>query len=256
MNAWDQFREIFVSALEAIADGVSFLGGHRWAASIIILTVIVRTLLLPLAIKQVRSMQAMQRLRPEIERLQKKYAKEPQKRNEQMMELYKREGVNPLGGCLPAIAQFPVLIAMYYAIPKLKAIADGNMPFLGLGNLANNASDSIAGILLLALMTATSLLSARQLKSGQNPQQDRMMMLLPLVFIVFMWNFPAALVLYWTTQNVYQLVQQTIMLRGKPPALPPSEPKRADVKRANDRRRDERRGSSPKNRKNPKHKKR
>ena len=246
MNLWDQFVEAFRDALTFLADRLDFLGTHQWAASIILLTLIVRTALLPLAIKQVRSMQAMQRLQPEILRLRKKYAKDKQKLNQETMELYRREGVNPLGGCLPMVAQMPVLFAMYYVIRSIATpkVAGGlgitTMPFLGLANscvdqtvkvagklvkysacgLAAPASKTAAGILLLILMTATSYVSAKQMTAGQDPQQARIARLMPLIFVFVMVNFYAGLVLYWTTQNVYQLVQQTIMLRTKTIQIP------------------------------------
>lgn len=264
MNVWEQFQQIFRDGLKGIADAFGFAGTHRWALAIIVLTIIVRTLLLPLAIKQIRSMQAMQRLQPEIKRLQQKYKKDRQKLNSEMMELYKREGANPLMGCLPLVAQMPVLFAMYYAIRqitfpttkwlvehgitgKLGGFGVGTMPFLGLANtcvqetvgkagkeivrfthcgLAAPASKTIAGIALLVIMTATSFLSSRQMTAHQDPQQARIAQIMPIVFVFVFLNFPAALVLYWTVQNIYQLVQQTIMLRTKTIQLPPPRAKK------------------------------
>ncbi len=252
LQIWNEFVALFATGLQTLADAFSFLGSHQWAAAIVVLTLIVRTLVLPLAVKQIRSMQAMQRLQPEMKRLQQKYKKDRQRLNQEMMELYKREGVNPLGGCLPMIAQGPILFAMFYAIrnltqvpgeiaERLQPIAEDTgrsildlaqqrglvpeMPFLGIGDLAHGASSSPAGWLLLALMTVTSFLSMRQMRTGQNPQQQKIMQLMPLFFVFIMLQFPAGLVLYWATQNVYQFAQQTIMLRGsKLPEPPPSKP--------------------------------
>ncbi len=221
-DLWGDFQGVFPATLKTIADAVSFVGTHRWALAIVLLTIAVRTVLLPLAIKQVRSMQAMQRLQPEIKRLQQKHRNDRQKMNQEMMELYQREGVNPLGGCLPLVAQFPVLYAMFFAIRDVPKLYDvEQMPFLGLGNLVDNASQSVAGWLLLAIMTGTQVLSARQMAKSA-PQQNKMMQFLPLFFVVIMINFPAGLVLYWTTQNIYQVIQQRIMMRGQPP---PPQPK-------------------------------
>lgn len=216
MNIWEQFRGYFTDGLEGLADAFSFLGTHRWAAAIVALTLIVRTLVLPLAIKQIRSMRETQRLQPELQRLRQKYRDDRQKMTQETMELFKREGVNPYASCLPMVAQMPVFLAMFYTIRELRP--PGGMPFLGLGELTEKASGSAAGIILLAIMTIAQLISTRQLNPGQTDQQRRMQMFLPLLFIVFMINFPAALVLYWATQSTYQLVQQIIMTRNMPDA--------------------------------------
>lgn len=215
MEYWHSFERAFSDGVKLLADQLTFLGSHRWAATIVLLTLIVRTALLPLAVKQVRSSQAMQRLQPEIKRLQAKFKADKQKLNQETFELYKREGVNPFASCLPLIAQMPVFFAMFYAIRGLSQTVK-HMPFLGLGNLASPASKSVAGILLIAIMTATSFLSTRQMTAGQDPMQARMMKLMPLMFVVFMINLPAGLVLYWATSNLYQYLQQTIMLRNAP----------------------------------------
>jgi YidC/Oxa1 family membrane protein insertase len=200
-----------------LADAFSFLGSHRWAAAIVVLTLIVRTLLLPLAVKQIRSMRDTQRLQPELQRLRQKHRDDRQKMTQETMELFRREGVNPYASCLPMIAQMPVFIAMYRVISSFaKHPPAGGMPFLGLGDLTKPAIQSVAGVLLLALMTLAQLLSTRQLNPGQTDQQRRMQLMLPFVFVFLFLRFPAALVLYWATQSAYQLVQQMIMTRGTP----------------------------------------
>jgi YidC/Oxa1 family membrane protein insertase len=216
VNIWEQFRGYFEDGLTALADFYSFLGGHRWAAAIVTLTLIVRTLVLPLAIKQIRSMRETQRLQPELQRLRQKHKSDRQKLTQETMELFKREGVNPYASCLPMVAQMPVFFAMFYTIRELDPA--GGMPFLGLGELTDKASGNPAGILLLAIMTVAQLISTRQLNPGQTDQQRRLQLFLPLVFVIFMINFPTALVLYWATQSLYQLVQQIIMTRNMPDA--------------------------------------
>lgn len=215
MEYWNQFQSLFRDALKFLAEALGFLGTHQWAGAIVLATLIVRTAMLPLAIKQVRSSQAMQRLAPEMARLRQKHAKDKVKLNEEVMELYRREGVNPFAGCLPVVAQMPIFFAMYYAIRGLDDVVKETMPFLGLGNLAENANKSAAGIILLAIMTAAQYLSTRQVSAGQDATQARMMRIMPFIFLPVMLNFPAGLVLYWATSNSYQLVQQTLMLRGR-----------------------------------------
>ena len=235
---WAQFVSLFANGLESLAGLFSFLGAHQWAAAIVVLTLIVRTLLLPLAVKQIRGMQAMQRLQPEMKRLQQKYRNDRQRLNQELMELYRREGASPLGGCLPMLPQAPVLFAMFYAIRGLSS-RDLAMPFLGLGDLTQPTNSSIAGWLLLIVYTGLTFLSTRQLSAATNRQQQRIQQLMPLFFVFIMLGFPAGLVLYWTTQQAYQFVQQTLMLRGKrleppdkatgkgPPAQPLPKPKQS-----------------------------
>jgi YidC/Oxa1 family membrane protein insertase len=258
-DIWHDFINFFTWGLQQLADVYSFLGDHRWAAAIITLTIIVRTLLLPVAIKQIRSMRDTQRLAPEMARLRQKHRSDRQKMTEEVMELYKREGVNPYASCLPMVAQAPVFIAMFRVIQslttvskavtaRLKPMADAKhiaiaelarqqglipkMPFLGLGDLAKPAISTPAGWLLLAIMTGTQWYSTRQLNPGGTDQQQRMQQLMPFFFVLIMVRFPSALVLYWTTQTVYQFVQQNVMLRGWDPRswfskAPPPPPKAA-----------------------------
>ena len=211
-QVWERFVDFFRTALTTLADVFAFAGGHRWALAIIALTIMVRTLVLPLAIKQIKSMRETQRLQPEVQRLRQKFRNDRQKQMQEMQALYQREGVNPYASCLPMIAQAPVFMAMYYAMRDLKTEV-GEMPFLGLADLTEKASTSVGGWLLIVLMTGTQLLSTRMLNPGQTDQQRRMQMLMPLMFVFLFINFEAALVLYWATQSLYQFVQQIIMTR-------------------------------------------
>lgn len=213
MNIWNQVVDYFKTAFIAIADALSFLGGHRWAAAIIVLTLIVRTLLLPLAIKQIRSMREQQRLQPEIARLRQKYRNDRAKLGQETMALYQREGVNPYAACLPLVAQMPVLFAMFGALNQFNP--EGGMPFLGLGDLTRNVGQTPAGWFLIVVMTATSFLSTRMLSTGQPDSTRRMQMILPLFFVLFFINYHSGLMLFWTTGSVYQFVQQLIMTRDQ-----------------------------------------
>lgn len=226
---WNDFVGVFAGAIQSIAEFYGFLGGHKWAAAIVTLTLIVRSLLIPLVVKQVKSMRAMQRLQPEMKRLQQKYKKDRQRLNQELMDLYKREGVNPLGSCLPIGAQAPVFIAMYWSLRHItEDLGVGSMPFLGIADLAVPARASVGGWILLIVMAVTSVVSMRQMSSAQSPQQQKIMQLLPIFFVFVLMNFPAALVLYWMTQNIFQFVQQTIMLRRHP--IPTQDQKGAEAK--------------------------
>lgn len=241
LSIWHDFVHFFTWSLQHLASVFAFAGDGRWALAIIALTIIVRTLLLPIAIKQIRSMRDTQRLAPEMARLRQKYKNDRQKMTEEVMELYRREGVNPYASCLPLVAQAPVFIAMFRVIRELTEVSKTyakqhavaakaagltitefaqthgvihKMPFLGLGDLSKPALTTVAGWLLLIIMTATQWWSTRQLNPGGTDQQQRMQQLMPLFFVLIMVRFPAALVLYWTTQTLYQFVQQNVMLRG------------------------------------------
>lgn len=255
---WHDFAGFFTTVLQKLAEVFAFLGDHRWAAAIVVMTLIVRTLLLPIAVKQIKSMRDQQRLLPEVTRIRQKYKNDRQKMTEEMMELYRREGVNPYAACLPLIAQSPVFIVMFRVIrdltsvkksvatkllPQAKALhitveelarRQGLIPkmsFLGLGDLAKPAYTTPAGWLLLIIMTATQWWSTRQLSpaGAGTDQQQRMQQLMPFFFVFIMFRFPSALVLYWTTTTIYQFVQQNVMLRGWSPSKwfskPPPPPK-------------------------------
>lgn len=293
---WNQFVGLFASAIQGIADFVAFAGGHKWALAIVLLTIGVRTVLIPVGVKQFKSMRAMQGLQPEIKRLQKKYKNDKERLNKEMMELYQREGVNPLGGCLPMLPQMPVLLGMFYAIrnltdvPKhirgvvaeragtvgdrtveiatnafgnaresgtfgaaegegagavldvlrdrcpdpssLEGLSDAaiartcdiipNMPFLGLGDLGDRSITTVAGILLIVVMTAAQFITTRQMQASRDGgAQNKMMQYMPLFFVVIFINFPAGLVLYWTTSTLFQLGQQLLILRTQELPEPP-----------------------------------
>jgi YidC/Oxa1 family membrane protein insertase len=212
---WDPFVGFFKTALETLADVFSFAGDYKWALAIVGLTIITRALLLPLAVKQIKSMRETQRLQPEIARLRQKYKNDRQKLMVEMQELYQREGVNPYASCLPMVAQAPVFMATYFAIRELKDTV-GEMPFLG-AHLTDKASSTVIGWGLIAIMTGAQLLSTRQLNPGQTDQQKKVQMLMPIMFVFLFMGFPIALVLYWTTSNVFQLGQQLVMTRDMRP---------------------------------------
>lgn len=205
---WQNFVGFFGRALTMLAETFSFAGGYRWALAIVVLTLITRTLLLPLAIKQIRSMRETQRLQPEMQRLRQKHRNDRQRLMQEMQELYQREGVNPYASCLPMLAQAPVFMATYFAIRELKP----DTSFFG-ALLTDRAGGTVIGWALIAIMTGTQLITTRQLNPGQTDQQRRMQMLLPVVFVFLFINFDISLVLYWTAGNVYQFVQQMVMTR-------------------------------------------
>jgi YidC/Oxa1 family membrane protein insertase len=265
----------------------------NYGISIIILTLLIRLVLFPLGMKQIKSMQHMQAIQPKVKEIQKKYKNNKQKAQEEQMKLYREAGVNPLSGCLPVLAQFPILISMYAVIraPQLEATTYQSQPayvvknnhipvdsqlfsdiithqntgivFVNLQcsavqagtqavindtqrtpvkagepllnddrvplpgdptsqatlNCGNGGSAKVAYIGLLLLMVGTAFYQQRQMQKASPPgaasqQQQAIMKFMPLFFGFIGFNFPAGLVLYWTTSNLFQIGQQTLLLRA------------------------------------------
>ncbi len=287
---WQQLLSGFGWVLAQIYDLVP-----NYALAIIILTLLIRILLLPFGIKQIKSMQHMQALQPKIKDLQKRYKSNKQKQQEETMKLYKEAGVNPLGGCLPLLLTFPFLIAMYAVLrppvlapttapsgtsayvvvnnhlpedsalfekvvthadlevaganlqcslatsgtqvelkdtkgqpiqPGLQILGSGDQPLpfdavtrstLDCGT--SKFPDAIPYVLLIGLMVGSGFFQQRQMTRANPPSaqagpQAAMMKYMPLLFLVWGWQFPAGLVLYWTTSNAIQIGQQTILLKA------------------------------------------
>lgn len=251
------FFEIFAAALAGFYALIPSFG-----IAIILLTLATRILMLPLSIKQTRSMREMQRIQPEVKKLQQKHKGDRQKLNEEMMGLYKEHGVNPFGGCLPLLLQFPVLIAIYRVIsdPTAYVPADSALfsglrdhavavyRFLGfhldctlvdafqsrpgLATAACGTGSAIVSalpyVVLIGLMGYTTYFQQKQMQASRTPgdlqaqQMQMMMKIMPVILIVFGLQFPAALVLYWFTTNLWTIAQQRIILGrlGPPPSTP------------------------------------
>ena len=198
---------------------VIFLKALRWiygvvgnyGLAIILLTVVIRVLLFPLMHTSTVSMRRMQKLQPKVKEIQARYKKkkgDPQSRakmNQEMMALYKEEGVNPMGGCLPMLVQLPILWALYTLF--LKAIELRHAPFFGwIQDLSAKDPYYITPI----LMTATMWLQQRLAPQIGDPQQQRIMRLLPFIFGFMFLQFPSGLVLYWLVNNVLTIIQQEV----------------------------------------------
>ena len=232
----------------------------NYGVSIILLTVAVRLVLLPLGVKQIRSMHAMQAIQPKVKAVQQKYKGNRQKQNEEMMKLYREHGVNPLSGCWPMLLQFPILIALYAVLrypqhpPHLpegselrnrierqfrtgeeqgtdflwmnplcsaqQAGQDVTLPDPQAGrelklDCGEGAAVRIPYYVLAALMIGTTYYQQRQMQKatpGGGQQQQMLMRMMPILFGVWGFFFPAGLVLYWTTSNLWQIGQQHFML--------------------------------------------
>jgi YidC/Oxa1 family membrane protein insertase len=203
-----------------LLDLLQFL--HRfssnWGIDIILLTIVVKGVFWPLTKKSFESMRAMQKLQPEMQRIKEKYADDQQQQSKETMELYKRHKVNPLGGCLPMLLQMPVFFGLYQLLQN--TIELRHAPFaLWITDLAAPERLQVFGYaipVLTLVLGASMFVQQKMTPTAADPTQQRIMMLMPLVFTFMFINFPAGLTLYWLTQNLLTIGQQWLNLRSKP----------------------------------------
>ncbi|HEU4600227.1 MAG TPA: YidC/Oxa1 family membrane protein insertase [Solirubrobacterales bacterium] len=199
--------------------------GLSWGMSIIALTVVTRALLIPLTYKQLKGMRALQALQPQIKELQEKYKNDKQRMQQEMMRFYKENKVNPFASCIPLVAQLPVFITLFYVLrhelppdmgcPQAGHCAAYGAEFLFIHDLTAKATGSEL-IVLLVLYVGTQLLSGMVMSLTADKSQRTMMFLLPLIFVPFIINFPAGLILYWITTNIWTIGQQFVIQRVVP----------------------------------------
>jgi len=204
---------------------------HNYGLSIIIFTIFMKVLLLPLNIKQTKSMKDMQRLQPELQKLNKKYKNNKEKLNEETLKLYKTFKVNPAGGCLPLLLQFPILIGLYQTLlhPETWVFVNGtisgiDMSFLWLESLS--VPDPIYVLpILAALFTFITQKFTMASSPNTNPDdpnaktQKIMLYAMPLMIGYISISMPAGVALYWVVQNIFTFVQQFIMMQIPEPDI-------------------------------------
>ncbi|MGB8413339.1 MAG: membrane protein insertase YidC, partial [Candidatus Binatus sp.] len=196
----------------------------NYGVDIILLTVSIRIAFLPISIKSQRSMMKMQRLQPQMERLREKYKDNNEQLQKEMVDLYKRNHVNPLGGCAPMALQLPIFIGLYEAL--LNSIELRHAPFIGwINDLSTPDCLHIPGLpqlplvhchglpVLVLLMGLTSFLQQYMTPTSPDPNQQKMMMLTPLIFTIMLINFPAGLALYYFSSNLLGVIQQYFLNR-------------------------------------------
>lgn len=188
---------------------------HNYGIAIILLTVIIKIIFWPLTQKSYKSMQVMKKIQPKIAQVREKYKDDREKLNQELMMLYRTYKVNPLGGCLPMVLQIPVFFALYRML--YGALELRHKPFmLWINDLT--APDRLhigidipylGGIPVLTLLMGVSMfIQQKMTPSGGDPRQEKMMLLMPVIFTVFFINFPSGLVLYWLVNNILSIVQQ------------------------------------------------
>jgi YidC/Oxa1 family membrane protein insertase len=212
--------------LVTINDFLAGLGlgySWTWGLAIIGLTIIVRLILFPLTWKQYKSAQQMQMIQPQIKELQKKYKSDRGKLQEETMKLYSEHRVNPFASCLPLLLQLPVFISLYAAIKGLGPLSApqyqvsvqllNHAPFLWIPHLGNPDPTYI----LLILYVVTQMISTELMVATQSDSTQKWIMrAMPIMFVLFLFRFPAGLFVYWVTTNVWTIGQQLIIKRTMP----------------------------------------
>ena len=204
--------------------------GLSWGGAIIALTVAMRTVLIPLTYKQLKGMRAMQALQPQMQEIKEKFKNDKQRMQQEMMRFYKENKVNPFASCVPLVAQLPVFITLFYVLRHdlrfdicgQAAKACSEVPpghwgegFLFINDLTANATGGEL-VALLVLYVGTQLISGMVMALSADRSQRTMMLVLPFIFVPFIVNFPAGLVLYWITTNIWTIGQQVVIKRVVP----------------------------------------
>jgi YidC/Oxa1 family membrane protein insertase len=257
-NIFQPLIDVFEAVLKFFHNSI----GVSWGWSIVLMTIAVRALLLPLAVKQFHSMQKLQRLGPELKVIQNKYKEDKQRQQQEIMKFYKENEVNPFASCLPLVAQIPVFIGLFYMLrttlrpdicpqvqhafkahyalvhhvsaaaaagqttyctdPSYAHFYHGGAGFLFITDLTNKATGGVL-IALLILYVGTQLASSLMMSTPtMDKNQRRIMLLLPLFFVVIVINFPAGLLVYWITTNIWTMGQQYVIRRRLGPVTPPA----------------------------------
>ena len=241
--------------------------GGSWGLAIVGLTVLIRAILVPVTFRQLKSMQEMQRLAPQMKEIKDKYSEDKQRQQQEIMKFYKENKINPLASCLPFALQLPVFISLFYMLrtdlkfdicgPQLRehytrelhrpitsnsqipekavhvmghtvagltetgcnVVYPGSAKFLFIPDITAKATGAVL-IVLIALYIASQIISTLMATASADPNQRRMMLLLPLVIVAFLFRYPAGLLVYWITTNVWTIVQQYFIRRRIGPAPP------------------------------------
>jgi YidC/Oxa1 family membrane protein insertase len=201
--------------------------GFSWGWSIIALTVIVRVALVPLMVRQIHSMQAMQVHMPEMKAIQTKYKGDRQRLNEELMKFYKENNINPAASCLPMVFQFPIFIALYFVLrnfTKHVTATPHELGWLIVPNITHKITSHWSGAVLLVVYVISQVASGYFASTSAQRSQRILLMVLPVFFVPVITRFPVGLLMYWMTTNLWTVGQGIITRRMAPKVAPP--PKR------------------------------
>ena len=233
-NVFQPLIDVFESIIKFFHDSI----GLEWGLSIVVLTVLVRACLLPLTLKQFKSMQAMASHAPELKKLQERYKNDKERLNQETMKFYRENKINPFASCLPMVAQLPVFLSLYYMLrtdlrhdicPSVNPAhvanprpcgATPDSGFLFIPDLTNKATGAVL-IALIVLYVGSQLFSTLLMSTTTDRTQRMIFIALPFLFVAFAIQFPAGLLVYWITTNLWTIVQQMIVRRRLGPLRPP-----------------------------------
>ena len=206
--------------------------GLSWGLSIIALTVVVRAALLPLTFKQFKSMQALASHAPDMKRLQDRYKHDKERLNQEMMKFYRENKINPFASCLPLLAQLPVFLALFYMLQDdlrhdicgqtERPCGPGDASFWFINDLTDKATGTDLAILIV-LYVGSQLFSTLLMSTTTDRTQRMIFLALPFIFVIFIISFPAGLLVYWITTNLWTIVQQAIIRKRLGPMRPPGQ---------------------------------
>jgi YidC/Oxa1 family membrane protein insertase len=194
--------------------------GLTWAWSIVALVVLVRLVLVPVTVRQIHSMQNLQAHAPEMKEIQQKWKHDRQRQNEELMKFYRENKINPASSCLPIVLQIPIFIALFFVLRDFEEeifpqYPESSLEWLGLVNITE---DVIVGWgpLLLVVYVASQLTSSYYMSASMQKAQRVLLLVLPIVFIPFILNFPSGLMIYWLTTNLWTTGQGVVTRRLMP----------------------------------------
>jgi YidC/Oxa1 family membrane protein insertase len=228
------------NVLTALLEWLHTSGGLTWAWAIVVLTVLVRMVILPLTIKQIRSMQKLQVHAPELKAIQQRYKNDRQRMNEEVMKFYRENKVNPAASCLPVLLQIPIFIALFFVLRDFERevfpeyVAQGethaDLGWLGIvPDITASVTAHASGWLLLVIYVASQVASTLAMATTMDKRQRWIFLLLPFVFVYFIVKppvgvsfFPMGLMLYWVTTNLWTVGQGLVTRRLVPKPAPPA----------------------------------
>ncbi len=232
-NIFQPLIDFFEAILKFFHDSV----GLGWGMAIIALTVVVRAALLPLTLKQFRSMQSMASHAPEMKKLQERYKGDKERLNQEMMKFYRENKINPFASCLPLLAQLPVFLSLFYMLQddlrvdicgqSAKPCGELNPPapdtgFLFIPDLTDKATGVVL-ITLIVLYISSQLISTLLMSTTTDRTQRIIFLALPFFIVIPAISFPAGLLVYWITTNLWTIVQQAIIRKRLGPMRPPGQ---------------------------------
>ena len=234
---------LFIPVLNELEQGLTWLlerlhatdwlwpgsGGIPWGWAIVTTTIIVRTILLPLTVRQIHSMQRLQAHAPEMKAIQQRYKQDRAKQQEELMKFYRENKINPASSCLPILFQIPVFLALFFVLKDFEKEVFPKYPGSELGwmwNLVPDitqplSSDTLSAVVLLILYATSQTASTYFMSSTMDKMQRYLLLALPLICLFFVINFPAGLMIYWVTTNLWTTGQGLVTRKLRPKPVPP-----------------------------------